>query len=260
MVKSLKKHITKRYNKNKKTSKKSFTNQRIGMFSLIILNFKRPNNTIKILDNMKHFKFIDEIIISNGNLENSVNYNDAKIKIYNDYNNLNDVYSLDRRFICGLRAKNENIIIIDDDIYIEEDELKKIVIKYNSDPNRIIGNFCRNINKEGYIMRNEYGNADIVLTKLLICQKKICNLFFICKPLIEHIYKKGKPYGNGEDIFLSFIASVYYKRKNFCLRNIQSKELSQNNAVSGDPEHLSYRNELSSYLINNYHIFDNLCL
>ena len=164
-----------------------------------MLNYKRPNNTIKILDNMKHFKFIDEIIISNGDFDNSVNYIDNKVKIYNDYDTLNDIYSLDLRFICGLRAKNEDLIIIDDDIYIQEDELNKLVMEYKSNPSRIVGNFGRNIDK-GYNYIDVYDDCDIILTKIMICQKKLCSLFFICKPLIEHIYKKGQPYGNVEEI------------------------------------------------------------
>jgi hypothetical protein len=225
------------------------------MFSLVILNYKRPNNTRQILDNMKHFKFIDEIIISNGDRNGSINYIDLKVKTYNDYENFNAIYSLDRRFVCGLRAKNDDIIILDDDIYIEENELEKIVLEYKSNPNRIVGHFGRNIDKD-YTYTNVFENVDVVLTKILICKKKLCSLFFLCKPMIEHIYKKGEPYGNGEDIFFSFIASIYYKRKNFCLRNIAVKELAQNDAVGARPNHLSYRRELSSYLINNYDLFN----
>jgi hypothetical protein len=231
------------------------------MFSLIILNFKRPQNTIKIVNNMINFKFINEIIISNGDNKNAVNYINTKVKIYNDYQKVNSIYSLDLRFICGLRATNENIIIIDDDILITENELNKLILEYNSNPNRIVGTFGRNINKgnafkPAYWIKDEYGEVDIVLTKLLICNKKLCSLFFICKPLIEHIYKKGKPYGNGEDIFFSFIASIYYKKRNFTVKNITTKELSQNNAISSNLNHLLYRNELSSYLVKNHHIFD----
>ena len=225
------------------------------MFSLIILNYKRPKNVIQILDNMKYFKCIDEIIISNGNIDNSINYIDEKIKIYNDYNILNSIYSLDLRFICGLRAKNDNIIIIDDDIYIEEEELNKLITEYNNNHKRIIGCFGRNIYK-GYACKNEFDEVDIVLTKLLLCQKKLCSLFFICKTLIENIYKKGIPYGNGEDIFFSFISSIYYKSKHFCLKNIKTIELDQIHAVSTNKNHLSYRNELCSYLISNYNLFD----
>ena len=50
--------------------------------------------------------------------------------------------------------------------------------------------------------------CDIVLTRLLVCDKELCNLFFKCKPLVENIYREGTPYGNGEDIVFSFIAKL----------------------------------------------------
>ena len=55
------------------------------MFSLCILNWKRKENVIKIVNNMCNFKFISEILISNGNIEHAVNTidfsNNTKIKI-----------------------------------------------------------------------------------------------------------------------------------------------------------------------------------
>jgi hypothetical protein len=201
---------------------------------------------------MKHFACVDEILISNGDPEHSVSYTDDKVKIFNDCS-LNSIYSLDLRFICGLRAKND-LIIIDDDIYIEESELNKLVLEYTSNPNRIIGIFGRNISA-GYQYRDVHDNVDIVLTKILICQRKLCSLFFACKPLIERIYIKGEPYGNGEDIVFSFIASIYYKRKHTCLR-IPIKELAQHHAISHKKNHLPYRKELSAYLLSNYTLFE----
>ena len=224
------------------------------MFSLILLNYKRPQNVQKIVDAMKDFACINEIIISNGDVANSINYIDEKVKIYDDYNDLNGVYSLELRFICGLRATNENIIIMDDDVYIVEDEFNKLVAEYHRNPNRIVGYFGRNIDK-GYNGENAVGDVDIVLTRLLVCQKKLCSLFFICKPMIEHIYKKGEPYGNGEDIFFSFIGSIYYKRKHVCLDNIRIVNLPQNDAISARKNHYVYRNELATYLVNNSSIF-----
>jgi hypothetical protein len=228
------------------------------MYSLIILNWKRPNNTIRIINNMKKFKFINEIIISNGNLEYSIYIKDKKIKIYNDYENINSIYSLDQRFICGLRARNKDIIIIDDDLYIEENELTKILIEYNKNKNRIVGCFGRNLNNGLYKFQNIFGDVDIILTRLLVCQKKLCSLFFICKPLIENIYKEGIPYGNGEDIFFSFISTIYLKNKNYSLKNIKTIELPDENvAISKNMNHLNYRIKLCTYLYNNYNIFKN---
>ena len=61
--------------------------------------------------------------------------------------------------------------------------------------------------------------CDIVLTRLLVCDKVLCELFFRCNPLVENIYREGIPYGNGEDICLSFIAKLFYNIKHHIIIN-----------------------------------------
>ena len=222
------------------------------MFSLCILNWKRKKNVIKMVNNMYNFKFISEILISNGNKKHAVNIvdfiNNEKIKIYNDFKT-NKFYGLELRFINSLRAINDNIIIIDDDINIVESELNKLLEKYNENKDRIIGKWGRSITN-GYKFKNIYKDVDVVLTKLLICKKKLINIFFICKPLIQDIYINGKPYGNGEDIFFSFISNIYLNQKGFCL-NVETKDLPQMDcAISASMNHSKYRRELCNYLNN----------
>lgn len=220
------------------------------MYSIILLNWGRPNNVYKIVDNMKKYKYIDEIIISNGKEENSVKIKDNKVRVFNDFY-INNKYGLDRRFINGLRAKNNDIIIIDDDININENELNKLISEYENNKNRIVGCVGRNMNN-GYSFKDCYGDVDIVLTKLIIFQKKLCSLFFICKPLIEDLYKNGVPYGNGEDIFFSYISSLYFNKKNYCLKGLKFSELPQENvAISNNKNHFNYRNNMCKHLQNN---------
>ncbi len=229
-------------------------------FSLCLLNWKRKNNTIRIVNNMVNFNCISDILISNGNSEHSVGINDFiksdKIKIYDDLE-INKEYGLDRRFINGLRAENDNVIIMDDDIEVSENELNKLIDEYKKNENRIVGGFGRKIGgRHGYHCTTYYDNVDVVLTKLLICKKKLFSLFFICKPLIEDVYKTGVPYGNGEDIFLNFISCIYFNNKGFCVK-IEKTDLPELNcAVSGGRGHLKYRIMLCKYLIKNQTKFE----
>ncbi len=221
--------------------------------SLDILNWKRKRNVIFIVNNMVKFDLINEILISNGNKEHSLQKNDFiqsdKIKIYDDWI-INNNYGLDLRYINALRAKNDNIIIMDDDIDISENELNRLIDEYKKNQNRIVGNWGRNI-RNGYNVNHVYNNVDVVLTKLLICKKKLFNLFFICKPLIENIYKTGIPYGNGEDIFFSFITNIYLNNKGFCLK-IKTEQLPEGDcSVSGNKDHFKYRVQLCDFLIKN---------
>tara|TARA_Y100000389_G_C17358244_1_gene462285 strand:- start:59 stop:772 length:714 start_codon:yes stop_codon:yes gene_type:complete len=222
-------------------------------FSLGLLNWKRKSNVVHIVNNMINFTSISEILISNGNDTHSVKQTDFKesdkIKIYDDWD-INDEYGLDRRYINGLRAKNDDIIILDDDIEISEIELNKLITQYNQDKTRIVGKWGRNI-RSGYCFAQCFGDVDVVLTPVLVCNKKIFKLFFILKPLIEDIYKTGIPYGNGEDIFLNFISNIYFKNKGFCL-DVKTKLLPQMDcAISTNKNHMEYRKNLCKYLMKN---------
>ena len=225
------------------------------MYSLVILNWKRPQNVVEIVNKMKQYSCIDEIIISNGNKEHAVKMKHRKIKVYDD-SILNGKYGLDLRFIRGLSARNYDIIMIDDDLYVEEPELRKLIAEYERNKNRIVGKWGRPLDNKPYKVANIYGNVDIVLTRLLIFQKQLCYLFFKCKPLIEHIYKKGIPYGNGEDIFLSIITGIYFKNKHYAMKSIKVTELPERKVgIHSNKYHKSYRTTLCSYLYRNIPLF-----
>lgn len=225
-------------------------------YSLVILNWKRPVNVIKIVNNMCSFNYIDEILVSNGNNEYFVNIDRDKVKIFND-SKINSNYGLDRRFLTALKARNDDIIMIDDDVYIENEEMSKIIKEYENNNNRIVGIFGRDCTNNLYKYGDVFGEVDILLTKTMVFKKKLATLFFLLKPLIEDIYKEGKPYGNGEDILLSFIGSIYYNTKHYSIQNIKTTELDQAEvAISAGKTHLEYRIKFTQYLYRNKDNFD----
>lgn len=224
-------------------------------YSVIILNFHRPNNTLTILKKLVDYKFIDKIIISNGKTNTAVTYNHKKVDIFDD-TNINELHGLDRRFVRMLNCKTENIIIMDDDILINESEMEKILLAYETGEWHIVGPWGRNVKREKggfkYIGKTVLKEVPIILTKFLVCKKKLAYLFFYCKPFIEDIYKRGVPYGNGEDIFFSFIVNVFYDKLNYAVPDISSKCISDNtNAISKQKNHHAYRTELCNYLYSN---------
>jgi hypothetical protein len=229
-------------------------------YSVVILNWKRPKNIKIILDNMVKFKSIQEIIISNGLKETAVTYVHDKVKIHDDYDKLNQIYGLDLRFTNVLKCNCDHVVILDDDKTLDESEMEKLLTEYEKDTSRVVGWCGRNLvyNKTddlSYLPNDCYGNVDILLTQLIVFQKKYANLFFLCKPLVEHIYKTGVPYGNGEDIFLSFIVSLYTGKNNFALSGVGVRPLQADHAISTAPYHLTYRTKLCNFLYKNKPIF-----
>ena len=223
-------------------------------YTLIILNWKRPANIIKIIANLQSHPHIKNIIVSNGHPNNQLLFNDLKNVICYDDSKLNLLYGLDLRFLRGMSAHTDKLIIMDDDIFIDHDNLTKLLHSYEMNPNRIVGVEGRNMESDThyYKLPHKSQNCDIVLTRLLVCDKHLCSLFFTCKPLVEEIYKTGIPYGNGEDILLSFVAKLYYNiDKHFIVNNIIVTELANQYSIHAHKSHIPYRKLLCCYLKSN---------
>lgn len=230
-------------------------------YSVVLLNYARPQNIPLVLKSLIESEFITDIIISNGNLKTAIKYAHPKVLIFDD-SSINESHGLDRRFLRMLDCKSENVIVIDDDIIIEKSNLTKVLREYEKDTRRIVGIFGRTVgsaqNNFNYIGKNVFEEVPIVLTKLLICKRTLADLFFYCKPLVEPVYKKGVPYGNGEDIFFSFITSLYYNKPNYAVRNIVIKDLGDDAvAVCKHANHGSYRSNLCKFLFSNEALFKN---
>jgi hypothetical protein len=225
-------------------------------YTVVMLNFNRPNHTKKTLDKLVTYGAIDTIIVSNGNIEKAIEYQHNKVIIKNDAD-INNLHSLDLRFLRALDSNTDDVIIVDDDIQIEEAELYKILSEYEKNTQRIVGSSGRrNDSDNNYIMTDIYGRVDTVLTKLLVCKRKLAYLFFYCKPLVEHIYKTGIPYGNGEDILFSFVTNLLYDFKNYAISGIRLIDSGNDCfAVSRGDSHLEYRSKLNKYLYSNKELF-----
>tara|TARA_R110001599_G_scaffold216676_1_gene414929 strand:- start:131 stop:1084 length:954 start_codon:yes stop_codon:yes gene_type:complete len=230
-------------------------------YSLIILNWKRPKNVIEIVQKVYDYPYIDEIIISNGHPNTILTFTElSKIRSFDDTIN-NKYYGLDLRFLRGVSAKNNKLIIMDDDIVIDHSNLTKLLTHYEKNPNKLVGIEGRNMEHDYHYGKVGWKSVecDIVLTRLVVCDKVLCELFFRCKPIIEHVYKQGVPYGNGEDIFLSFIAKLFYKvEKHTLVIGLNIKELPNNNSIHMTTTHIPYRKHLCEYLKLNRELLRNV--
>ena len=220
-------------------------------YSVILLNWKRPKNIIQIISEIHKVSCINEIIVSNGHSKTILDLPQfSKVKCINDVAN-NDIHGLNLRFVRAKEAQNQKVIIMDDDILITPINILKVINIYEKNPNRIVGLEGRMINEN---TKNTYSNTNkcychIILTRFLICDKMLCTLFFKCMPLIEDIYKLGKPYGNGEDIVLSIIATIYYKQLNYQTNKvIHYINLPDPYSIHSTANHKEYRNLLCNIL------------
>ena len=224
---------------------------------MVILNFNRPDNVRNILKAVKDYKCIDEIILSNGKKETSIEGpQHPKIKFRSDYI-INDVFGLELRFIAGMYAKNPNLIMMDDDILMSEENLDRLIKIYETDPHRVVGIYGRKTHNNEYMPQNIHGLVDIVLTRIMILPRRLCSIYFTVKPIVADVFEEGKPRGNGEDILLSYTSLYYHRQKNYSVP-IQVKNLCNKQAISSNPDHYSYRSKLCRELHKKRHMLEYL--
>jgi mannosyltransferase OCH1-like enzyme len=235
-------------NNKKKVDKFILNNINLIPISVIILNYKRPNNISKLVENLDKIKYIDEIIISHGDKNTEIIINNPKI--INETILRNKYYSA-TRFELATLAKNDLILYLDDDLYPSNNLIENLLIKYYNDDfegnQNLYGSFPRkcddNYNNYSYLDYN------IILTGLALVNKqrsiKIWNK--IKESEFLNILMKNK--GNGEDILFSKFnylmggENIYVTGKYY--------DLDVSNGYSSNDDHYKVRSELCKK-INNY--------
>jgi len=225
--------------------------------SVVILNFNRPkyinNNIIPILDKIE---LIDEIIISHGKEETFFESKSEKVKNLQHWGEANKTYGLALRFLSAQEAKNEAVIIMDDDIIPTEKTIKILYELYGKENDRLYGLYGRSLNLDNeYSIDNVFGEVPIVLTRFLLTHRDLSRYFLTrFRDLENDLIKNSKPYWNGEDILFSLLSIEKYgklpKVLNLDHHNRLANYLNLNEAIStGSGDHQKYRKKLTQYLV-----------
>lgn len=229
--------------------------------SVAILNFNRPDYIkSQVIPELLKNKLIDEILISNGKKETSLagdllKFNAGnKIKNLEHWGEMNKEYGLTLRFLTASQAKNDFVLIIDDDIIPSKITIEVLYSAIKNNPDIIHGIYGRNI-KNGYSYQNVFGDVPIVLTRCLMTTKEKCKYFMENFRLYEtEKIKKAKPYWNGEDILFSLLSVQATGKMNRAYdlphdnRIWNYLNFSESISVGGD--HINYRKELTQELVD----------
>lgn len=211
----------------------------------IILNYSRPDyvkkRSIPYLKNL-----VNEIIISHGKKE--VYFEEEGI-VSLDHSDENEEYGLTLRFLSGLEAKNEYVLIMDDDILPSEECIKVLLHKIRQEPKRLYGIYGRDI-RNGYSTTNSFGEVPIVLTRCLITTREMCDYFMTNFRKYENsLIKNSKPYWNGEDILFSLLSIEKYGNLPVSLdlshTNSWENYLDFSNSISLSSTHSEYRKKIT---------------
>ena len=223
--------------------------------SAVILNFNRPdyikNN---IIPSLEKIETINEIIVSHGKKETIFDH--PSIKSLDHTGTYNKEWGLSLRFLSGKEAKNDTIIIMDDDIIPAEKTVNFLNQNIEKDSKRIHGIYGRSFNSGDYEVTNVFGEVPIVLTRLLICKKEMCQYYVDnFRKYESELVKNSKPYWNGEDILFSLLSIQKYKNLpkafNLSHENRIWNYINLKDSISLDSSHLNYRKDVSKYFLEN---------
>ena len=233
------------------------------MISVVILNWKRPDNIKNdILPKIINYNLVSEVIISHGRSETYFQTPDIKmVKHYKD-ENLNSNLGVSLRFLRSCNAKNECILILDDDRLPSEEYVNKMYELFQKDKNVIIGSVERYVSPSiGYSnnKRNIENENKIVLTQILMTNKKMCKDFMNEKDKMNDLALKAKPVWNGEDILFNLIYIKNYNKSPIHLEPINKDVilLKNNDAICKNTGHYEYRRKFSKTALERYEINTN---
>jgi hypothetical protein len=170
------------------------------MISIVILNWRRPEQARQNVVRCSGFQLVSEILVfTNAGAPLDLS-SCARTPVQINTNVDLGLYS---RFAAAVLARNECILQLDDDLIVPEETVNQLYELWRSDPEVCHSLHGRDVT-QGYRFENAYGPVEVVLTRCLMVSRKIC------AHALTHIHNfddlAPEPYGNGEDIILSFAA------------------------------------------------------
>ncbi|MGP8238180.1 MAG: hypothetical protein ACLQVW_22605 [Limisphaerales bacterium] len=208
--------------------------------SVLLLNWKRPENVVKILDHERNFDSVGEILVFNNNSDVAFEYAGAKVKVLNASCDL----GLRTRWILAALAKHEFLIFQDDDMLLQEDVIEEFIRQLSIDPERIYSLHGRNPDEEGrYVCTQAVGEAEIALTRAAAIHKSVVPIILSDESRFQKNGFKLPP-ANGEDIFLSYCLTAHFGKRHQIL-DLPYVQLSSQYALNAKASHLVERTKVT---------------
>lgn len=186
--------------------------------SVVLMNHSRPRmiRDSTLMRTLLAHPNIDEVILLHSNPKTAFEFVHPKV-VNIDATRQNDEIGLSLRFYFCQVATNDWVIHVDDDMEFTSSTLSELLIEFGKNSKRIVGRFGRNLKPgnsfNGYSSADAHKGAEVILTKFMIMERRMCSSFFEHAHLIwdDVVLNNGEgPMWNGEDIFMSLVANHEY--------------------------------------------------
>lgn len=185
--------------------------------SVVIMNHSRPRmvRESNLVQTLAAHDSIDEILLCHSNPVTAFEYPHDKVRNLNA-TEANERMGLSLRFHYCSTARNDWVIHVDDDQELSSDAINQLISTFARNPHRVVGKFGRAYHywkapqRHGYDTKNVLGPSEVILTKFMIVERKVCESFFQYQHVVQDMVSESRPLWNGEDIFLSLTANHVY--------------------------------------------------
>jgi len=189
--------------------------------SVVVMNHGRPRmvRESSLLRTMVAHPAVSEVLLCHSNPSTAFRYDHPKVRNV-DAVEADRAMGLSLRFHFCRNATNDWVVHVDDDMELASGAIDGLLAEFRRDPHRIVGRYGRsynywwNLHRNGYDTANVDGNVEVVLTKILVMERRICDAFFEYANVVSYdLLPESRPLWNGEDIFVNLVANHVYGRE-----------------------------------------------
>ena len=217
------------------------------MITVVLMNWKRPANVRQILARLSEVDAVSEVLIWNNNLQcapSSFMTHSPKVTLIDSTRDM----SLFTRFAAATLAANECILYHDDDVLLPRETIDGLFSAYSRASDRIHGLYGRRRTAAGdrYGVGLKRGSCPIILTTAMMAHRRYAAMALAMRehPVIGPLLLEGKPYGNGEDMVISYVAMKASGQLNLA-HELTVQKLPHEHAICRRwPNHFNYRTKL----------------
>lgn len=185
--------------------------------SVVVMNHNRPRmiKESQLLKTFTSHPAIDEISLCHSNPKTKFDFQHEKVTNIDAVED-NKKMGLSLRFHYCSTARNDWVIIVDDDMELSAAAVDMLLSEFAANTKRIVGHYGRNYNllkaphRNGYDTHTVAGPAEVMLTKIMVTESDMCSAFFRHEHLMHDLLPESSPLWNGEDIFMSLVANHEY--------------------------------------------------
>lgn len=172
--------------------------------TVVMMSWRRPDNVKRILASLSRIGAVAEVIVWNNNTEVWLESDRPIVRIVNSNSDL----GLYTRFAAAALARTDSVLFQDDDLLLPESTLKTLLSAWEGQPTKLHGIFGRRPNATGQYADLLTGDrsAPIVLTRAVVTARAHIPEALQLAYSLDSLQTASRPYGNGEDIILSYAA------------------------------------------------------